>query len=286
MTVFLNGEYLPLAEAQVSVLDRGFLFGDGVYDVIPAYGGRLFRLEQHLERLERCLAEVRIPNPFDRGAWSAVFNALIDRNGGGDLSIYMQVTRGVAKRDHAFPEHVIPTVFAMANPIVPVDPAILETGVKAIVREDFRWQRCDVKAITLLANVLLRQEAVDEQAMEAILVRDGYATEGAASNLFIVKDGVIMTPPKGAKLLPGITRDLALELAQANGLACREAEIPEAQLRAAEEIWMSSSTKELVPVTRLDEQPVGDGRPGPVWRRMHGIFQAWKAALREGGEGV
>ena len=282
MTVYLNGHYLPLEEAQVSVLDRGFLFGDGVYEVIPAYGGRLFRLEHHLERLERSLREIRIANPHTEAEWGEIFQSLIDAAGGGDQSVYLQVTRGVAKRDHAFPENAVPTVFAMANPILPLDASVLEKGVKAVTRPDMRWMRCDIKAITLLANVLMRQEAKDEAAMEAILIRDGLATEGAASNLFVVRGGTVITPPKGPRLLPGITRDLVLELAEAGGIPWREADIPEQDLRTADEVWMTSSTKEVIPVTTLDEATLGNGKPGPVWQKMYALYQEYKAQLRSG----
>jgi D-alanine transaminase len=282
MTVYLNGEYLPESEARVSVLDRGFLFGDGVYEVVPAYGGRLFRLEQHLDRLERSLAAVRIVSPLDRAGWTAMLTELLERNPGGDRSVYLQVTRGAARRDHAFPVDALPTVFAMVNPLTALDPALLEHGVAAVTVPDTRWSRCDIKAITLLANILARQQAVEAGATEAILVRGGRATEGAASNLFVVGDGVIVTPPKDQSLLPGITRDLVVELAVANGIPLMETPVTESDLHAAEEVWLTSSTKEILPVTRLDARPVGDGRPGPVWARMYALYQDYKRRLREG----
>ncbi|WP_018233679.1 D-amino acid aminotransferase [Thioalkalivibrio thiocyanodenitrificans] len=282
MIVYLNGHYLPESEARVSVLDRGFLFGDGVYEVVPAYGGRLFRLEQHLDRLDRSLAAVRIMPPLDRAGWTRMLTELLARNPGGDRSVYLQVTRGAARRDHAFPEDASPTVFAMVNPLQPGDPALLETGVAAVTMPDTRWARCDIKAITLLANILARQQAVEAGATEAILVRAGRAIEGAASNLFVVGDGVIVTPPKDQSLLPGITRDLVVELAEAHNVPLMETPVTEADLRAAEEIWLTSSTKEILPVTRLDDRPVGDGRPGPVWARMMKLYQDYKQQLREG----
>ncbi|MCG5499929.1 D-amino acid aminotransferase [Ectothiorhodospira lacustris] len=282
MIIYLNGEFVPEAQARVSVFDRGFLFGDGIYEVIPVFGGHPLRLTEHLERLERSLAEVRIDNPHDRAGWKGLFMTLLEKNPGGDRSLYVQVTRGVARRDHAFPSGVRPTVFAMVNPIAPPNPAVLEQGVAAVVIADHRWSRCDIKAITLLPNVLARQEALDSGATEAILIRQGLATEGAASNLFAVGDGVIVTPPKDRSLLPGITRDLVLELAQDAGLPVMESAIPEQSLRAAEEIWLTSSTREILPVTRLDGRPVGAGVPGPVWRRLHGLYQDYKARLREG----
>ena len=279
-TVYLNGVFLPIDQACVPVLDRGFLFGDGVYEVIPVYGGNLFRLEQHLQRLDHSLAGVRIGNPLSRTLWRDTLDELVERNGGGDQSIYFQVTRGAApKRDHAFPANVLPTVFMMSTPLAPLPADLAQNGIAAITLPDIRWQMCDIKAITLLPNVLLRQEALDKGAAEAILLRDGLAVEGAASNLFIVKDGAIITPPKGPQLLPGITRDLILELAAAHQVSHREAVITEAELRAADEIWLTSSTREILPVTRLDGQAVSGGKPGPVWARMIGLYQDYKRTL-------
>lgn len=283
MSAYLNGEFVPLEQACVPVLDRGFLFGDGVYEVIPVYGGRLFRLAHHLQRLDRSLREVRIVNPHSEPQWRAIFERLIaPADAALDWSLYLQVTRGVAQRDHAFPADVPPTVFAMLNAIAAPSPTLLAQGIKAITREDIRWGRCDIKAIALLANVLMRQEAVEAGAMEAILLRDGLASEGAASNLFIVSEGVIITPPKSAQLLPGVTRDLILELAAKAGLAWREAAISRQDLEQAEEIWLSSSTREILPVTALDARVVGHGRPGPLWQRMQGLYQEYKAGLRAG----
>ncbi len=287
--VHLNGKNLPADQACVPVLDRGFIFGDGVYEMIPVFGGRPFRLDEHLQRLENSLAEVRIPNPHTRTEWATLIQRLIDANRGdkansGDQSLYLQVTRGPAARDHALPENPAPTVFAMSNPLRPPATYIIEQGIKAITLDDIRWARCHIKAISLLPNILLRQTALDADAAEAILIRDGYATEGAASNLFVVlgegKDAVLITPPKGPRLLPGITRDVILELARAHGIACREDEIRREDLARASEIWVTSSTREILPVTTLDDAPVGDGKPGPVFRQMHALYQANKAELR------
>jgi D-alanine transaminase len=280
---YLNGEYVPLERACVPVMDRGFLFGDGVYEVIPAYGGRLFRLEQHLQRLDRSLAGIRLSCPLDRQGWRQALNGLLAHTDGSDQSIYIQVTRGQAPvREHFFPEVAHPTVFAMATRLEPVAPVIAERGVAAMTLPDIRWSHCDIKAITLLSNVLLRQQARDAGASEAILLRDGEVTEGAASNVFVVLDEVLITPPKGPRLLPGITRDLVLELAAANHVACREEPVATTSLQRAAEIWLTSSTKEVLPVTRLDGAPVGEGRPGAVWRRINDLYQDYKAALREG----
>jgi D-alanine transaminase len=282
-TAYLNGSFLPLEDACVPVMDRGFLFGDGVYEVIPAYGGKLFRLTQHLQRLQNSLDGVRIGNPLTTDAWRELLEELVVSNAGSDQAVYLQVTRGVAaKRDHAFPAEIGPTIFAMSHPLPAACNAAAEQGTHAITLPDIRWQHCNIKAITLLPNVLLRQQAIDAGTAEAILVRDGYATEGAASNLFIVSKGVLVTPPKGPALLPGITRDLIIELAAGNAVACREAGISAAELHSAEEIWLTSSTREISPVTRLDDAAVGNGMPGPVWKHMMSLFQAYKEAVHKG----
>ncbi|MDP2903630.1 MAG: D-amino acid aminotransferase [Methylovulum sp.] len=275
-TVYLNGQYLPLNEAKISVLDRGFLFGDGVYEVIPSYYGHLFHFQQHMERLENSLAAIRLANPHPRGQWQEILRPLPDAS--QNQYIYLQITRGVAtKRDHAFPENTLPTVFAMCSNIVPF--AGKETGIKAVTMDDSRWKLCNAKTVTLLANLLHRQEALDRGGAEAILVRDGYVTEGAASNVFAVIDGILVTPPKGHDILPGITRDVILDIAQQNHMACREDAISLAQLKSADEIWVTSSTREIIPVVELDGQPITDGKPGPVWQRMDQFFQAYKQSL-------
>ncbi|MCK5387627.1 MAG: aminotransferase class IV, partial [Gammaproteobacteria bacterium] len=208
--VYLNGEYLPLNEAKVSVLDRGFIFGDGVYEVIPAYGGKALRFEHHMQRLQNSLDAIRINNPLSNEQWQNIIDKLISERGSEDQYVYMHITRGVASRDHRFPDETVPTVFVMSNILHTVDPEILKQGVHAVTLDDIRWQYCNIKAIALLPNILLRQQAVDKDAVEAILIRDGNMTEGAASNVFIVSDGIIKTPPKDQKLLPGITRDLVV----------------------------------------------------------------------------
>ncbi len=279
-TVYLNNKFLPADQACVPVLDRGFIFGDGVYEVIPVYGRKLFRLDEHLQRLQNSLTAARIPNPLSNADWDTILNELIRQNDGDEQSLYLQVTRGSAQRDHAMPDDPVPTIFAMSNPLHPVSQQIREHGVAAITLDDIRWQRCHIKAISLLPNILLRQEALDQNAAEAILVRDGFATEGAASNLFIVSNDVLVTPPTGPFLLPGITRDLILELAETNDIAHHEKNISRDELRTADEIWLTSSTKEILPVTRLDDAPVANGQPGPLFQRMLTLYQNYKQQLR------
>lgn len=275
-TVYLNGDYLPLNEAKVSVLDRGFLFGDGIYEVIPVYSGRLFHFQGHMERLERSLASIRLANPHHREQWLKIITPLLDAS--RDQSVYLQVTRGAAdKRDHAFPENIAQTVFVMCSDLLPFDGK--NTGVKAISVDDSRWGLCHVKAITLLANILLRQQAIDQGCAEAILVKDGYVTEGAASNVFAVMDGLLVTPPKSHDILPGITRDVIVEIAQKNNIPCAEEIISLEALATADEIWITSSTREIVPVVEFDGRPVADGKPGPVFQNMDRLFQSYKQTL-------
>jgi D-alanine transaminase len=279
--VYLNGDYLPINEAKISVLDRGFIFGDGVYEVIPAYGAKALRFEHHMQRLQNSLDAVRITNPLTNAQWQEVLDKLISETGSEDQYLYLHITRGVASRDHRFPDETKPTVFVMSSVLQPVEPALLEKGISAVTLDDIRWQHCNIKAIALLPNILLRQQAVDQDAMEAILIRDGDITEGAASNVFIVSDGVIKTPPKGKKLLPGITRDLVVELAKTHNMPVEEVSITEKEFLAADEIWLTSSTKEILPVTRINEQQVGNGKPGAVWRDMYEKYQDYKETLRQ-----
>jgi len=272
-TVYLNGQYLPLADAKVSVMDRGFLFGDGIYEVIPSYSGSLFHFQDHMKRLENSLSSIRLANPHDRAQWLEILTPLLDT--GLDQYIYLQITRGIdSKRDHTFPEKVTPTVFAMCSNIVPL--ANLDSGVKAISVDDSRWELCNVKATTLLANILLRQQAVEKGCAEAILVKDGYVTEGAASNIFAVIDGILITPPQGSEILPGITRNVILEIARENNIPYSEDIISLDALKTASEIWLTSSTREIVPVVQLDNETIANGKPGPIWRIMNQLFQAYK----------
>jgi len=281
--VYLNGEYLPLEEAKVSVLDRGFLFADGVYEVIPAYGGRLLRLQEHMDRLQTNLDAIRLANPLSQEDWNNIFQTLLKENSNKDQSVYLQVTRGVAaKRNHGFPDQVKQTVFIMVNELQPVNKEELRPGVSAITLDDIRWKACNIKSISLLGNILLRQQAHDKNAAEALLVNDGNVVEGAASNIFIVKDEVIITPPTSNCLLPGITRDLILELAEKHSFKYAVRDIAEAELVAADEIWLTSSTKEILPVIELDAKPVANGQSGPIWERMIDVYQAYKAEFRQG----
>lgn len=275
-TAYLNGEFLPLDRARISVLDRGFIFGDGVYEVIPVYSRRPFRLPEHLARLQRSLNAIRLANPLADAEWTRLLHDLIARNGGEDQSIYLQVTRGVAKRDHAFPTDAKPTVFMMASPLVTPSRELIENGASAVTATDFRWLRCDVKATSLLANCLLRQRALDAGADEVVMFRDGSLTEGSASNVFVVKRGVLLAPPKNHLVLPGITYDVVLELAAARNVPSEVREIPEDEVRNADELWLSSSSKEVLAITTLDGRPVGSGRPGAVFQLIHQAFQEFK----------
>jgi D-alanine transaminase len=277
--VYLNGEFLPIEKAFIPVLDRGFIFGDGVYEVIPVYSKRPFRLAEHLARFERSHQAIRIPNPLSADEWTKLVDDLVARNAGDDQSIYLQVTRGVAKRDHAFPKEGKPTVFGMSNLLSTPSREAVEAGVHAITAVDYRWLRCDVKSTSLLGNCLLRQTAADAGALEVVMFRDGFLTEGSSSNVFVVKNGVILATPKDNLVLPGITYDVVIELAQAHGLKLEVRPIPEAEVRAADEIWVTSSTKEVLAVTTLDERAVGAGKPGAVFRRMHQLYQDFKRSV-------
>lgn len=274
--VYLNGDFLPASDAKVSVFDRGFLLGDGVYEVIPVYSGRCFQLTKHLQRLQVSLDGVRMSNPHTIAAWQALIEQLVQRNGSGDQSLYVQVTRGVAPRDHVFPEGVTPTSFAMSSPLQAVPEKYKQQGIAAITLPDIRWQNCNIKAITLLPNSLLKQQAQDVGAQEALLIRDGYLTEGAASNAYAIINGTIYTAPKDEKVLPGITRKVVLELATNNDIAVIEQAVTASQLKQADEIWVSSSTKEVLPVTTLDGSAVGQGVPGHYWQQMDELYQQYK----------
>jgi len=276
MTVYLNGQFLPLEDAKISVLDRGFIYGDGVYELIPVYAREPYRMPQHLARLQRSLDGIGLANPHSIAEWETIIRELIGRMPYADQGVYFQVTRGVARRDHAFPSGVAPTVFMMSNPLVLPSAEQVERGVAVITGPDQRWLHCDLKTISLLGNVLARQAAVEAGAVESVLFRDGYLTEASASNVLIVKDGVIVAPPKDNLILPGITYDAALELASEGGLAMMVRPVTRIEALAADEMWLSSSSKEVLAVTTIDGKPFASGKPGPVFRKMHALFQASK----------
>jgi D-alanine transaminase len=282
--VFLNGKLLPIEEAKVPVLDRGFIFGDGVYELVPVYSRVPFRLEEHLVRLERSLSEVRIRNPYTRAQWRGFIYRLIDAQPFDDQGVYFQVTRGVAKRDHAFPKNAEPTVFMMSNPLVNPPMEQVEKGAPAVSAVDNRWLRCDIKSISLIGNVLLRQLSAEADAAETILFRDGKLTEASASNVFIVRRGIIESPPKANLILPGITYDVIVELARANAMPLEFRQVGEAEVRSADELWVSSSSKEVLAIVMLDGSKIGDGQPGPVFRRMYQLYQDFKQKVMRAGK--
>ena len=274
--IYLNGRFMPIEEACVPVLDRGFIFGDGVYEVIPVYSRRPFRLPEHLERLQRSLDGIRLSNPLSEEEWVRLIGKLVEINEEADQSLYLQVTRGAARRDLAFPPGAAPTVLMMSNPLVTSTPELVESGVAAVSAAGNRWLRCNIKAISLLPNVLLGQLAVDAGAAETLLLRDGFLTEGTASNIFVVRDDVLLAPPKDNLVLPGITYDVILELAASASFKTEVRRISEHEVRTAQELWLTSSTKEVLAITHLDSQPVADGKPGPLFRRMHRLYHDYK----------
>ncbi|MEW6689452.1 MAG: D-amino acid aminotransferase [Pseudomonadota bacterium] len=282
--VFLNGKFLPVEEARVPVLDRGFIFGDGVYELVPVYSRVPFRLEEHLARLERSLAAVRIRNPHGRAEWRDLFAQLIAKQPFEDQGVYLQVTRGVAKRDHAFPTDVAPTVFMMANPLVAPAAELVERGAAAVSAADDRWLHCDIKSISLIGNVLLRQVSADAGAAETILFRDGRLTEASASNVFVVRRGVIQSPPKSNLILPGITYDVVVELVTGAGLPLEFRDVTEPEARAADELWVTSSSKEVLAIVSLDGKPVGSGKPGPLFRQVYRLYQEFKQKVMRAGK--
>ncbi len=281
--VYLNGAFIPRSEAKISVMDRGFLFGDGVYEVIPCYAGHLFRLSQHLKRLDQSLKSIHMVNPLSEQQWVEILDILTAQLPEQDQSVYLQITRGSDdQRNHKIPHNIEPTVFAMTSSMQAPDPAIAREGVEAITLKDNRWLRCSIKSTALLANVLLKEEANAQQATEAILIRDQHASEGTTSNLFITKEGTLITPPKGEDLLPGVTRDLILELATQHQVPFTEERIAASLLRQADEVWLTSSTKEIMPVVRLDHKPVGNGKPGPLFKQFHRHYSDYKQRLQSG----
>jgi D-alanine transaminase len=288
--VYLNGRYLPVEEATISVMDRGFLFGDGIYEVIPVFGGKLLRADEHLNRLQNSLNRISLSNPFDKNGWLEIFSSLIDKNPGEDRAIYLQISRGAyVKRDLAIQKNpavsdspmVSATVFSMVLQVTPPDIDVVSAGISVVTVDDFRWNACDIKSTSLVANVMLKQQAGDANVEDAILIKNSLVTEGTASNVFLVKNNVLLTPPTGEQLLPGITRDLVIEIAKNNAIVVEERDIQQAELSTAEEIWMTSSTREIAPVIKLNGEIVGSGAAGEMWQRMMDLYQQYKQALRQ-----
>jgi D-alanine transaminase len=276
----LNGATLPLRDAKISVLDRGFIFGDGIYEVIPVYGRRCFRFDEHMARLARSLAKLRIANPHDRDGWLALVRELVAAQPSDDQLVYIEVTRGVALRDHVMPEGIEPTVFVMTNPMKPPSAEQRHQGVACVTARDFRWERGDIKSVSLLGNVLARQISADKGAMETVMFRDGWLTEASGSNVWVVHEGALLGPPKSEHVLDGIRVDLLAELCADVGIAYNLRPIPESDVRSADELILTSATKEVLPVTRLDGEPVGHGalrgKPGPVYARLYEAYQRAK----------
>jgi D-alanine transaminase len=284
---YLNGSYLPVSEAKISVLDRGFIFGDGIYDVAPVYGQRLFRFDEHMERLERGLAKTRITNPLSREQWlqccRRLVTALAEQTGADDQLVYIQVTRGVAPRDHVMPEGIEPTVFVMVSPLRAPTPEMRHQGVACVTARDFRWERGDIKSTSLLGNVLARQMSADHGALETIMFRDGFLTEASGSNVWVVHEGALLGPPKSEHVLEGIRVELLRELCEEVGIAYNLRPIAEADVLAADEVLLTSATKEVLPVTRIDGELVGHGamrgKPGPVYSRLYEAYQQAKQTM-------
>lgn len=276
---YLNGEFVPLQQAKISVLDRGFIFGDAIYEVIPVYRRKPLRLAAHIARLQRSLGDIRIASPYSDGEWAGLIADLIGYEASDDQAVYLQVSRGVAKREFGLLQGVEPTVFMLSSPFVAPPKHQIDSGIAAVSLPDFRWLRCDIKSTSLLGANMLRQFANDAGGAECVLFRDGYLTEGSSSNIFIVKNGTLVAPPKSRLILPGITYDLVLELARANAVPIDVREIPEAEVKTADELMLSASLRELLAITQLDGKPIGNGVPGAVFQRLYELFTAYKANL-------
>lgn len=277
--IYLNGSFIPIEDARISVLDRGFIFGDGVYEVIPVYSHIPFRLTEHLCRLQKSLDGIQLKNPYTDIEWTKLLEQIIASNEGQDQSLYLHITRGVAPRNHSFPKEVVPTIFIMSSPLVTAPKELIVTGVSAITANDTRWLRCDIKAISLLPNVLLRQMASDSNATETLLLRDGFLSEGSASNIFVVKNKLLVVPPKSHLMLPGITYDVVLELADKYQIPYEIKDISENELRTSDEILLTSSTKEIMSITLLDGKKVGSGKPGEIFAQLYQYYQNFKVAI-------
>lgn len=277
---YLNGDYLPLSEAKISVLDRGFIFGDGIYEVVPVYHRKPFRFEQHMARFERSTREVGLANPYSREQWLALVEKLVAGSGADDQFIYWQVTRGVAKRDFPFPKDTPPTVFAMTSPLTRPSAALRTQGLTAVSRRDERWLRCDVKSISLLGAVLARQYATEQGADEVVQFRDGILTEGSASNMWVVRDGTLIGAHRDHLILEGIRYAFIEALCQAAGIPFRVARLTKDEVVGADELMLSGATREILPITRLDGRPIGNGRPGPIYAKLRAGYDAAIDALR------
>ena len=276
--VFLNGEFIKKNQASISVMDRGFLFGDGVYEVIPAYNNTLFRLDEHLSRLQKSLDAVKINNPYNNQEWQQILTQLLVFNSQENQSIYLQISRGADnKRKHSF-EHLTPTVYIESNPLIPKSKSTLMAGFSAITQTDIRWNRCDIKATSLLANVMYSQQAKDNHVEEVILHRDQQITEGATSNVFMIKNSTLFTHPTGSHILSGITRDLVLESAKACQIPIQEVAFSTQDLNTADELWISSSTREIMPITQVDKKPINQGQVGQYWACVYQHYQTLKHA--------
>ena len=275
--VYLNGRYVAPTEAYLPITDRGLLFGDSIYEMIPVYHGIPFQAEEHLARLQQGLDAIRLPNPLDATAWLKVIQTLSQENSVPSQAIYLQITRGsYPERAHQLPNNPKPNIFAFSKTLHTPDKTMWANGVHAITQPDIRWQHCDLKTTNLLPNILALDDAQKQGADDAILVRDGIARESTYSNLIVILNGVLTTPADSPKLLPGVTRNLILKLAKTANIPCNRADIQETDLLLADEIWLSSSTREIAPVTRLNNQLVGTGQPGPLWERINTLYQAAK----------
>jgi D-alanine transaminase len=277
---YLNGEWLPLAEAKISVLDRGFIFGDGIYEVVPVYYRQPFRFEHHLARFERSTREIGLTNPLDRAGWRAVVDGLVSRCGDEHQFIYWQVTRGIARRDFSFPSNTPPTAFAMTSPFTRPPRDQREGGLKAVTRADERWLRCDIKSVSLLGAVLARQYASEQGADEVVQFRDGLLTEGSSSNMWVARDGMVMAPPRDRLILEGIRYGFVAELCQRLGIAFEVRRLTQAEVAGADELMLTSATREILPIVSLDGQPVGGGRPGPLYAKLRAAYDEAIEALR------
>ena len=282
-TVYLNGAFLPIEEAKISPLDRGFIFGDGVYEVIPFYAGRGLRMREHLKRLQRSMDEIEIINPYAIEYWESMITTLIEKNGGvggnNNVGVYIQVTRGVAKRDFPPPMGLTQTVFMMVNSLATPKPEIYTKGVSCVSLDDTRWLKCNIKSVALLGAVLLKHESKQAGGDDAVLFRDGYLTESSASNIAAVKNGVILCPPMDNLILPGITYELMIELARKNNIPLENRRVSRKEVKKADELWIMSSTKEVAPIVMLDDKPIGTGQPGPIFKQMYQLFQEYKRTL-------